>query len=355
MSTQKLLEDLTNVNGISGFEKEVVALSASYLKSDALTLVKGGLNNLYIKRRCDEGVDKPTLLLDAHTDELGFMVQSITAKGLIRVVPIGGWDPRNISAHKVRIQTENGWIKGVFASKPPHFMTEQEKKLPLSMDQLLIDVGASSYNEAKEQYGVTLGAPIVPDVISEWLSPEVLLAKALDNRLGCALVLQMMEHFAEADLPFKLVGALSSQEEVGARGARITAHDIQPDLGIIFEGTPADDSFTDALEIQGGLGLGPQIRHRDNQMISSPTFTALAIKVAKDKGIPHQEAVRQGGSTNAAVYHAANQGAPCIVIGVPVRYAHTHYGLSSLKDYSHAFDWGKSVVEALSLEAIQSF
>jgi putative aminopeptidase FrvX len=355
MTSQELMKQLTEANGLSGFEKEVIQRAEDYLADTVLLTTKGGLNNLYISRPTDLNKSKPVVLLDAHSDELGFMVQAITAKGLIKVVPIGSWDPRNVSAQKVRILTDQGWKKGVFASKPPHFMTEEEKKQSLSFDKLMVDVGASSYDEAITVFGIRLGAPLVPDVDFEYLSEDVVMAKALDNRLGCCLVLELMKHFQDEELPITLVGALSSQEEVGARGAKITANDIKPSVGIIFEGTPADDSFVDALEVQGGMGKGPQIRHRDAQMISNPEFTRFAIDLAKENQIPHQEAVRQSGSTNAAIYHTTNVGTPSIVIGVPVRYAHTHYGLSSLKDYHHALEWGKTVIKALNPETIQSF
>lgn len=355
MDRKELIEALSNANGISGFEKDVVALSETVVKSAGLCLERGGLGNLYITRIKDQGSDKPLVLLDAHSDELGFMVQAITARGLIKVVPVGSWDPRNIPAHKVRIKTEKGWIKGVFASKPPHFMTEAERTKPVTLDQLLIDIGASTFDEAINDFGVQLGAPIVPDVVFEWLGGDLMMGKAFDNRLGCALVLELMYRLTDAELNVRLVGALSSQEEVGARGAKLTANALQPTVGIIFEGTPSDDGFTEPLEVQGGVGRGPQIRHRDAQMISNPEFTKFAINIAKQEGVSIQEAVRTGGSTNGAIYHTSHQGAPSIVIGVPVRYAHTHYGISSLKDYDASLKWAEAVIRKLDGDTVKRF
>lgn len=373
MRSYKLIEALSNAKGISGFEHEVVEVSESFVE-EGLTVCRAGLGNFYIFRDRDErdhdqeydnsdgdedygiGTAKPVLLLDAHSDELGFMVQSITSKGLLKVVPVGSWDPRNIPAHTVLVFTEkHGWIKGVFASKPPHFMMEAERGKATTFDQLLLDVGASSKKEAVEIFDIHVGAPIVPDVRTEVIAGGKLMGKAFDNRMGCALVIDLMNHFKDKELAVDLVGALSAQEEVGTRGAAITSFDIEPDACIVFEGTPADDTFTDADEIQGGIGLGSQIRHRDNSMISNPVMTRFAVKIARMNEIAHQEAVRTGGGTNGGVYHMANQGIPSIVLGVPVRYAHTHHGISSYSDYEATFQWACRIIEHITASDIAEF
>ncbi len=353
MKSYPLIEALTNAKGISGFEKEVVEVAEKFVM-EGLETSWGGLNNFYIFQK--GGEEKPVLLLDAHSDELGFMVQSITSKGLIKIIPIGSWDVRNVPAHSVQVFTEkNGWIKGVFSSKPPHFITEEEMKQNTSFEKLLVDVGASSYQEAVDQFGIQLGAPIVPDVKTEIMLGNRIIGKAFDNRMGCALVIDLMNHFKDRELGVRLVGALSSQEEVGSRGARVTSFDILPEAAIIFEGTPADDTFTEDCEIQGGIGRGSQIRHRDNSMISSPEFTRFAIQLAQTHQIPFQEAVRRSGGTNGGIYHMTNQGVPAIVLGVPVRYAHTHFGISAYEDYEATFNWAVKLIESLTEEALLNF
>lgn len=354
MNSIKLVEALTNANGISGFEKEVIQAAKPFIDLEQLTLERGGLGNAYIRQQMNSG--KLLLLLDAHTDELGFMVQSITSKGLMKVVPIGSWDPRNIPTQKVRVLTEKkGWVTGVFASKPPHFMTEEEKRQNVTMDQLRIDIGAVSREEVTEVFGVSVGAPVVPDVAFEALTEDKWMGKAFDNRIGCALVIELMNYFKGRELEVELAGSLTSQEEVGTRGAAVAAAELKPKLAIVFEGTPADDNFTDSAEVQGGIGLGAQIRHRDSSMITNPDMVRFARNIAKENGIPFQDAVRTGGGTNGGVYHMAEQGIPCIVIGVPVRYAHTHYGIISVKDYHAAFDWAVAIIEALNEEIILEF
>lgn len=353
MKSYPLIEALTNVAGLSGFERAVVETALPFIE-EGLVIERGGLNNLYIKQTVNEG--KPLIVLDGHSDELGFMVQSITPKGLLRIVPMGSWDPRNIPAHSVKVYSESlGWITGVFSSKPPHFMTEEEKRQNVSFEKLLIDVGASSREELKAVYNIRVGAPVVPNVQTEILPGGKLMGKAFDNRLGCALVIDLMNHFKHKALKVQLVGSLSSQEEVGTRGAKVASFELKPRAAIVFEGTPADDTFTETGEIQGGLGRGSQLRYRDASMISSPTFCRFATDLADVQDIAYQEAVRSGGGTDGGVYHIANAGIPSIVLGVPVRYAHTHFGISSYSDYQATFDWAVAIIEALSEEALATF
>lgn len=351
-----MIKALTDAKGISGFEKEVVKTALTFIDSSLETEV-AGLNNLYIKRQIDEyDIDKPILLLDGHSDELGFMVQSITAKGLLKIVPMGSWDVKNIPAHSVWVENSLGeWLKGVFVSKPPHFMSAEEKNRGALMEDMLIDVGSTSREETIKQLNVRIGAPVVPDVQTEIMHGTRLMGKAFDNRMGCALVIDLMNHFKHQPLAVRLVGALSSQEEIGSRGAQVTSYDIKPSAVIVFEGTPADDTFTPEDEIQGGIGRGCQIRHRDSSMVADPAFNRFAITLATQEAVHFQEAVRAGGGTDGGVYHMENHGAPSIVLGVPVRYAHTHYGISDYKDYEAAFSWAVALIESMSRDVIEGF
>jgi len=142
---------------------------------------------------------------------------------------------------------------------------------------------------------------------------------------------------------------------VGLRGARVSAATADPDLAIVFEGTPADDTFSDIYSSQSALKKGPQIRHRDGSMITNPRFVSFARRIARDNNIPFQDAVRSAGGTNGGSIHLSNKGIPTIVIGVPVRYIHTHYGYAALSDFKHAVDWCLKILEKLDREVIDSF
>jgi putative aminopeptidase FrvX len=350
----KLIQDLTNANGISGFEDEVVSVVRKYASAD-LDLRVDPMRNVYLSLKGNTG-KRPLVMIDAHSDEIGFMVQTITGNGLIKFIAIGGWQGSNIPAHKVRIRNSRGeYVKGITTSKPPHFMSAAEKNAAPDIENLFIDIGATSREEVVETFGIEVANPVIPDVefsINE--KNGIMCAKAFDNRIGCACEVALMNQLAGEDLKVDVVGAVSTQEEVGLRGAGVTASVIKPDLAIVFEGTPADDVYTDKYSCQAGLKKGPQVRHRDGSMITHPGFLAYARKVASKAGIPFQDAVRTGGGTDAGAIHLAHRGVPTVVIGVPARYIHSHYGYCAYEDYENAIKWGYEIIKSLDISTIKS-
>ena len=351
----KLIEALSNANGISGFEDEVVNVIKEYV-GDRLIVEVDHMNNMilrYPSEASKDNRDKPIIMLDAHSDEVGFIVHAIKPNGTLKFLPIGGWSTQNIPAHLVRIRNNEGhYIEGVVASKPPHFFKGGEGLVPI--EELVIDIGAMSYDEVVKVYHIEIGAPVVP--VASFITNEKMgwmRGKAFDNRLGCSAVIETMLAFAKVTLPVTLVGAISAQEEVGLRGAKINAGRIKPDLAIIFEGTPADDTFKPESEAQGALKKGTQIRHFDRSMIANPRLTQMAITCAKTNSITFQRAVREGGGTNAGAIHLADEGVPCLVLGTPVRYAHTHYGYSNLCDHASTIALAKQFINTLSLQEIE--
>ncbi len=353
----KLLKALSDASGISGFEDDVIEVIRS-VEPDRFTVEEDKMRNAYIRFADAELTDNElTIMLDAHSDEVGFIVQSIQNNGLLRFLPVGGWIPANASAQKVRVGTRDGnEISGIISSKPPHFMSEEERQKPPSFDSLFIDVGASSRAEAEETFGIEVGAPVVPDVALEYIEQnDRVIGKAFDNRMGCACVLETMKRLGGAPKGTNVVGAIASQEEVGTRGAVLTARKVKPDVAIVFEGTPADDSFRGEDAAQAVLGKGPQIRHMDKSMITSPRFVKFARAVAKAEKIPFQDAVRKGGGTNGGPIHLSEEGIPTIVLGVPVRYVHTHYGIASVFDYDACVDWAVKIIKTLTREDYDAF
>lgn len=349
---QEFIRDMSNANGLSGFEDEVLEVIRNYV-GNSFDVKEDKMRNLYLYSKKHNN-DLPTIMLDGHSDEVGFMVQSINKNGLIKFMAIGGWFSQNVGAHKVRVRNSDGdYITGIVASKPPHFMTNDERNKITQISEMLIDVGATSIDEVVNDFKIEPGAPIVPDVDFEYNGKmDIMIGKAFDNRLGCALVVEVMKELESYDLEVNVVGAISSQEEIGTRGSVITSNVIKPDIAIIFEGTPADDSHRNEYERQGAVKCGPQIRHRDTSMIANPRFIKFARDIAKENNIKFQDAVRLGGGTDAGKIHLSNEGVPCFVIGVPVRYAHTHYGISSYSDFLSAKDWAKLIVSSLNTEEI---
>jgi len=350
-----LIKDLSNANGLSGFEDDALQVIRNYV-GNTLDIKEDTLRNLCLYRKNHTG-KKPVVMLDGHTDEIGFMIQSIRPDGTMRFIAIGGWFSQNVGASKVRIRNSQGqYVKGVVASKPPHFMKPSERTSIIEITDMVIDVGATSMEEVINQFKIEPGAPVVPDVEFEINKNNgVMTGKAFDDRLGCACVLETLSNLQGLDLAVDLVGAMSAQEEVGLRGAGVTARQIKPNVAIVFEGTPSDDHFTDKHDSQAAMTKGPQIRHRDSSMIANPRFVKYARDIALKENIKFQDAVRLSGGTDGGNIHTENLGIPTIVIGIPVRYAHTHYGYASINDYKEAVRWAVAIIKNITPDIISGF
>ncbi|CUH92933.1 M42 family metallopeptidase [Herbinix luporum] len=354
-SNIKMISDLSNAMGVSGFEDQVVDIARSY--SEGLGKIKEDtMRNLFIYRKENSG-RRPIVQLDAHSDEVGFMVQAIRPNGCLQIIPIGSWVTSNIPATKVWVRNSEGkYIPGIVASKPPHYMSELEKKSALDFGQLTVDIGARSKEEAVKEFKIRIGEPIVPFADFTYDNErDIMMGKAFDNRLGCAGVISALRALEGQELKVDVVAGIASQEEVGARGSVITSRVIKPDVAIVFEGCPADDTVVNTYEIQTALKKGPMLRHIDARMITNHRFQRFALDLADKKELQVQEAVRAGGSTNGSVIHLSNEGVPTIVIGVPVRYAHTHYGISSYFDFETSVKLTCEILQELDESIIRSF
>jgi endoglucanase len=304
------------------------------------------------------GSEGPRVLLEAHMDEVGFMVQSLTDDGFLRFVTLGGWWPHVLLAQRVRVSTANGAeILGVVTSKPPHFLSAAEREKVMKVDNLYIDVGASSADELRETFGIEVGDPIVPDsAFTQLHDPDMLLAKAFDNRVGCAAGIHACELLSSQNHPNQLTFVGAVQEELGTRGAQPAMRSAEPDVAIVLEGTPADDvpgsGGTDAR--QGALRKGPQVRIMDPSAMMNRPLVNLVRDTAVELEIPLQVAVRRSGGTDARPIHLHGQGVPTVVIGVPARYIHTHSSIIYLPDYLHTVELICELVRRLDAETVAS-
>lgn len=349
-----LIQKLSNVYGISAFEDEVTALFKDEVAGSG-KVSEDHMRNVFVQQKNNNG-KKPVVELDAHSDEVGFMIRAIKPNGQMMFVQVGGWATVTIPAQKVKIRNRAGeWISGIVSSTPPHFMTPEERTRLPKMDELSIDVGASSAKEVSDVYQIEIGAPVVPDVTCEYNEKTGLfLGKAFDNRIGTALLASTMKDLSEDQLAVDLVAGLSSQEEVGDRGAEVVVRKIKPDLAIVFEGAPADDTVMPDYLIQTGLRKGPMLRHFDSTIVTNPHFQQFALDVAAKNDIPIQRSVRTGGGQDGAIINRYN-GAPTIVISVPVRYAHTPYCFIAYEDYENALKLAKLIIRQLNAEVIEKF
>ena len=352
-----LIRALCEANAPSGFEDETVQVARAALK-DVCDVEEDRLRNLYLYRRKNTG-NKPVLMLDAHSDEVGFMVHSIRPSGTLRVVQLGGWNRATLPGASVRVRNRDGkWLPGVIAAKPPHFMSAAEKERTGAPEirELAVDVGATSAAEAESVFGVRIGEPVVPDTPFRYDAEKGLFfGKAFDCRIGCAALIEVMRRIADENLAIDVVGALSAQEEVGERGCMVTVNRIRPDAALVFEGCPADDTFGEPYAMQTKLKKGPMIRFMDNSVICNPRFVRFALDLAERHSIPAQAAVREGGGNDAAIIQTRLSGAPAIVLGVPVRYIHTPACIAAADDYEATVALAIATIHALNASVIQSF
>ncbi len=347
-----ILQQLAEAPGAPGSESAVRALFHQHLAPcGEITHDRSG------SALCTRSGTGPRVMLTAHFDEVAFAVQSITKSGFLKIVALGGWWTHNLLAQRVNVWTRSGKsILGVIASTPPHFLSDSQRDRVLPIDQLFIDIGAKDRAEAMETFGIALGDPITPvSSYTPLTNPDLVLCKAFDNRVGCGVMIESMLRLREIPLPCTLTAVGTVQEELGCRGAITAAALLQPDVALILEGTPADDTpGMDASESQGALGSGPQLRLLDPTALMNRPLVDLVEKVAQENGLPYQIAVRRSGGTDAKSIHLAGIGVPCIVIGVPARYIHSHNSIIDLRDYTHTISLITALVEKLDARTVQS-
>ena len=350
------LKALSEAPGAGGYEDEVVAVIRSF--AEGLGEIREDfLRNLYIHRKENRG-NRPVVMLDAHSDEVGFIVHSIKPNGTLRFLPLGSWNRDTIPGTKVRVRNAMGeYVPGIVASKPVHFRSEAEKAAGAAdLDALVIDIGATSAQDAVENFAIRMGEPVVPDVdvfVDE--KRDLIFGKAFDDRAGCAVLLEVLRRLEGMELPCDVVAVFSTQEELGLRSALVTCGRVKPDAAIVLEGCPADDTFTEPYAIQTALKKGPMFRHMDRSLICSPRFQRFVLDLAREKGLPVQESVRKGGGNNAAAAQTVGYGAPAVVAGVPVRYVHSANCITSAFDLEATAQVVVEVLRNLTPEMIASF
>jgi len=346
-----LLKELTEAHGAPGFEDEVRAIFADEL-ADAGEISTDGMGSVF----CERG-EGPRVMIAGHMDEVAFRVQNITPDGFIQFVALGGWWSHTLLAQRVEVRTRDGRkVLGVVSSKPPHFLPAVERKNVLGIEQMFIDVGASSQSDLAINYGIRIGDPIVPMTpFSPLTNTDLYMAKAFDNRVGMACAIQVCQTLAATEHPNELIACGTVQEEVGVRGATAAAEYAKPDVVIVLEGAPADDTPGFNYQAsQGVMGRGVQIRMQDPTAIMNPALVDLAARVAEDEGIPYQLTVRSSGGTDAKAFQLSGSGVPVIVFGVPARYIHSHNSMIDINDYLAMVNLTMALVQRLDQKQVEA-
>jgi len=350
MEQVKMIKELASAFGPPGFEDDVIEIAQKYVPTGYKTR-KDSMLNFFIEKEHNSNL--PTVLIDAHSDEIGLMVQAIKPDGTLVFTTMGGWVAASLYAQKMIIKNQAGqFISGVIVAIMPHFGGGANTQP--TIETMTIDIGASSKQEVIDDYKINIGCPVVPASEFEHRG-DIMISKAFDCRIGCAAVLGVLDKINNLSLNVNVTGVLTSQEEGGIRGAKVAINQVKPQIAICFEGAPADDTLVAPHMVQTALGKGPMLRHVDRAMLTNPRFLRFALDIAKEKSIPVQESVRTGGGTNGAVYHLSHDGIPTIVISCPVRYAHSHNSIASVRDYQNAVSLAVEVIKALNSEIIAGF
>jgi len=352
MDSLNMIKDLTLAFGVSGFEDDVLEIAKKHVPT-GYSHRRDSMLNFYIEKAAPNTLSLPTIMIDAHSDEIGLMVHAIKPDGTLVFTTLGGWVPAALYAQKMIVKNLDGQlISGVVVAVMPHFGGNADTKP--TIENMTLDIGASSKEEVVEKYKIAPGCPIAPASDFEQRG-DIMIAKAFDCRIGCAAVLEVLNKVKDLQLGVNPVGVLTAQEEVGIRGAKVAVNHIKPQIAICFEGAPADDTLVAPHMVQTSLGKGPMLRHIDGGMITNPRFLRFALSLAQNKNIPIQESVRTKGSTNGASVSISHKGIPTIVIACPVRYAHSHNSIASISDYQNAVSLAVEIIKALNSEIIENF
>lgn len=325
----KLLEELTQAPGAPGHEHAVRKIMEREIKKYTPEVVSDSLGGVFGVKKGKE--DGPRVLVAGHMDEVSFMVTRISKEGFLSFTSLGGWWSQVLLSQPFEVYTTSGKaIHGVIGSKPPHNLSPEERTKVYPMDKMFLDIGARSEEEVRS-WGVREGCVMIPySPYRELEGDHRLLSKAFDNRLGCAMSLEVLKELHKEDLPNVLIAGATTQEEVGLRGAQTSAVLTEPDAFFAIDVGPAGDT-PGVKDGFGHLGKGVLIRILDRSMITQPLMRDYLLDTAESLGIPYQTFVSQGG-TDAGKVHLSGKGVPSAAIGVCGRYIHSHTTIVDRED-----------------------
>jgi putative aminopeptidase FrvX len=325
----ELLARLCNAHGISGFEDDVTDIMKKELGKTCDRVEVDSFGNVIGVK----GRGKIKIMLAAHMDEVGLMVKHIDEQGFLKFVKIGGIDDRTLVNQRVIVRTIKGDILGIIGAKPPHLLKEEEKKQVIKHDEMFIDIGAKDRKDAEKMAEV--GDPVIFEPNFGKLKGNAYYGKAIDNRLGCYILLKVMEQLPKKlDLTVFAVG--TAQEEVGLKGAKVSAYKLDPDYAFAVDTTIAGDTpHIKKSESALVIGKGPAITITEASgrgVVTHPKVREKMINTAKKNRIPYQVDVLEGGMTDGATIYLTKEGIPTGVISVACRYIHGATGVFDMRD-----------------------
>ncbi|RLI06136.1 M42 family peptidase [Candidatus Bathyarchaeota archaeon] len=345
MGLVDLLKKLSETYGVPGFESKISSVIREEIENFVDSIKVDDLGNLITTK----GSGEKSIMIAAHMDEIGLIVKHIDEKGFIRFAKLGGIADHLLLGSRVLVHTEKGPIPGVIGCKPIHLMKDEERKQLVTYEKMFIDIGARSLTEAKE-FGVKIGNPITLDRNFVELKNNFVCGKAFDDRVGCAVLIEVLKKSKPKN---KLFGVFTVQEEVGLRGATVSAFSLNPNVGIAVDTTTsADHPEVAEHEAPIKLGLGPALLVADGRreslsggLISNFNLRNKIINLAEKLKIPYQLEVMEGGTTDATAIQLTQRGIPTCVISIPTRYVHSFSEVLNLKDVENTIKLLTAFVE----------
>jgi putative aminopeptidase FrvX len=338
------LKTLVETHGSAGFEERVQTVFRERVKGSCESVDTDVMGSVIA---CLKDTGGPKILLDGHSDEIGFLVRYIDDKGYLYLAKSGGWDEEVMVSQRVYVHTENGPLAGVLGKKAIHLMDPEERKKKSQIHNLWVDIGARDGEHAKEL--VEIGDFVTMNAYFEEMVEDRAVAKSFDNRAGIFCVSETLRSVKE-DLKATLYGVSAVQEEIGLRGARTAAYAVDPDVAIAIDVTHAFD-IPDANKRKGAdicLGGGPVIVRGPN--INRKVFRRL-VQIAKEHEIPYQVAASGGGTgTDANVIQTTRSGVATGLIGIPLRYMHNPCEMLQLSDLENAVKLLARFAESVTAE-----
>ncbi len=353
LSGIELLRRLCLEFGPSGCEDRVAGLIKENIELSYDELILDRMGGVIALIR-GSGASDERIMLSSHMDEVGFMVREIRDDGLIRFSSMMGGDTRIMAGRRVVLGTAESRVRGVFALKPVHKVGKDDRDKAAAMDDLYIDIGAKDREEAEKYVSIGDYGTFESDFVQFGKNGRMIKSKALDDRFGCALMIELMRkiYAREERLPFDLYFAFTCREELGISGARCAAHKIRPHKALIFEATAvADISGVPETSRVAVRGEGGAISIMDRSAIYDREFVDMLLEMGKEKGIPCQIKKYVSGGNDAGHIHKAAEGTKCAVISAPCGYIHTASDVVALDDYYSMFELALAAIERMGQNA----
>ena len=347
--TIDLLRQLADAPGPPGFEEPIRKVMVDQMKPFAASITFDGLGSII----ATQGSQGPRIMVDAHMDELGGVVRRVTPHGLLTMQMLGGWLDQALVDQRWLIVGSKGVVRAVTGIRDVHVVPPDERTRVYSRDSLFLDVGAKDEAEVTAM-GIGPGDPVVPDAPFTVLNgTNNYLAKGWDDRVGCGVVVEAMRRLSTLPHPNQIVWTITTQEEVGLRGAHTAADLVRPELAIAIEGGITGDVFPGhPEETQVRLGAGPGIFLYDSSALPNRKLTLLVKQTAAENNLPLQLDLVQGYGDDSAELQKSNGGVPTVNLVVPVCYTHSHNGIMNRRDFDQMVDLLVALLQKLDAPTV---